>query len=81
MMETAELQSVAEEIKKLEKAVKCPFCGQQLKFKEYDWMFDPKIILQCEKCDIEFRLRKSSGFLETLGIVKPKWRLTSIRRG
>jgi len=75
------LDGVVEEIKKLEGTAKCPFCGQQLKFKEYDQMFDPEITLRCEKCSLDFKLKKrTSGFLEFLGLIKPKWRLTKIRK-
>jgi len=79
-MADAVLDGVVEEIKKMEEVAKCPFCGRQLKFKEYDRMFDPKITLRCEKCGLDFKLTKTGGFLEFLGIIRPKWRLTTIRK-
>jgi len=78
----SDLQLAAGEVRSLEKIVKCPFCGEHLKFQKYEKRFgDSRITLRCGTCNLDFELSKPElGFLDLLLRKKPKWEIVKIEK-
>jgi hypothetical protein len=74
------LNGVIEKIREIEKAAKCPFCGNQLSFKRFDktyWSDNPRITLRCKKCQINIKLaRRKHGFFSK----RRRWELIEVEK-